>query len=276
MAALPRAAAPFIALTTLALAAGSLTACDKKAPAAPAPATAASAATSAGDAAAAGAATTAGTAAGTTAETTAAAGAAAGAGTTAETAAAAGTAATTGTPAAAGNAAGTANTATAGDAAGAANAATAGSAAGAQAAPAAAPPAPTSAGAQPNDLPAKGPVKAPGKDSPEAVIMGAIQAAMNPDEAKGWAAFSALLHSSQQLPNSLTSWRTFNFKAFRRKVHLYLADDTKPDYVIDRVERPTPDRVKIFVHNERSMPTPCQLRKDPQAGGAWRIEICSL
>jgi len=119
-------------------------------------------------------------------------------------------------------------------------------------------------------------VKAPAEDSPEAVIMKAIQAAMNPDEAKGWEDFSKLLHSSQQLPNSLTSWRAFNFKAFRRKVHLYLADDTKPDYVIDRVDRPTPDRIKIFVHNERSMPTPCQLRKDPEARGAWRIEICSL
>ena len=119
-------------------------------------------------------------------------------------------------------------------------------------------------------------ITAPAEGSPEAVIRLLIEAAMNPDEAAGWETTKALLHSSMQTARALKSYREMNFPASRRKVALFTPDDTKPDFRIARTTHPAPDKIKIFVHNEKSMPTPCILRKDPEAGGAWRVHVCSL
>lgn len=111
----------------------------------------------------------------------------------------------------------------------------------------------------------------------EGVVYKAIESALIDSEAEGWKAFKDLLHSQQKNAGSLTSWRTNNYAAFRRKVAHYTEEDGKPGYAIDRTETPIDDEVKLFLVNEMSdMPTPCLLKKDPKANGAWRIQTCSL
>jgi hypothetical protein len=121
-------------------------------------------------------------------------------------------------------------------------------------------------------------VKEPVPDSPEWLIQQVLVAAMEPDEAKGWALFESLLHEDQKAPNALATRRELNFAASRRKVKLFLFEDpTKPIYKVSRVVEESPTRVRIFVYNnsEGGMPTPCQLRMDENLK-KWRVGICSL
>jgi len=119
-------------------------------------------------------------------------------------------------------------------------------------------------------------ISAPAPDSPEAVIRGILEGAMNPDSDAGWETTKALLHSNLHTARALKSYRELNYPASRRKVALFTPDDTKPHFRVARRQTPAADKIKLFIHNEKSMPTPCTLRKDPQASGAWRIHACSL
>ena len=119
-------------------------------------------------------------------------------------------------------------------------------------------------------------VRTPDPETPEGVIQRAIAAAMEPDEAKAWEQFMALLHTDERLPNALSLRRSMNFAAMRRKVKLFLIEDeTKPFYQVDRVLE-GPDTVRLFVHNKKSMPTPCEVRRDAAQENKWRIATCSL
>ena len=119
-------------------------------------------------------------------------------------------------------------------------------------------------------------VSQPAEGSPEAVLQTVIAATMNPDEAAGWEALRGVLHSSISAPHALQSYREMNFPASRRKVALFTPDDTKPHFRVVRTTTPSEDKIKVFVHNEKSMPTPCTLRRDPEAEGAWRVYVCPL
>lgn len=114
--------------------------------------------------------------------------------------------------------------------------------------------------------------------TPEGVVLEAIRAALEKDEEDGWNRFRALLHSRQlESQASEKNWRTLNFQTFRRKLPLYLEDDTAPVYKRCYSEEVHADTVKVYIQNEKSeMPTPCSLKKDAEAGGAWRIDLCSL
>lgn len=118
----------------------------------------------------------------------------------------------------------------------------------------------------------------PDDGTPEALVRDVIAAALMADETKGWEAFRKLLHSDQLRSGvSEKSWRTMNFPALRRKVRLYLEDDSTPIYELAYAEEVAPTSVKLFVANEKSeVPTPCTLKPDAEQGGAWRISICSL
>jgi hypothetical protein len=119
-------------------------------------------------------------------------------------------------------------------------------------------------------------VRTPDPETPEGVIQRAIVAAMEPDEAKAWEQFLALLHTDEKLPNALYSRRSRNFAAMRRKLKLFLIEDgTKPYYQVDRVIE-GPDAVRLFVHNKSSMPTPCEVRRDKAQENKWRVATCSL
>ena len=118
----------------------------------------------------------------------------------------------------------------------------------------------------------------PSPGSPEWVVMEAIKAAMEKDEPKAWAAFREQLHSKElNSPASEKNWRQMNFQTFRRKVKLYLEDDTRPYYKLHYLEADNNGHTKVYVHNEKSdMPTPCKVAPDPKANGAWKITLCSL
>lgn len=120
-------------------------------------------------------------------------------------------------------------------------------------------------------------VRDPEPDSPAGVIMRALEAAMNPDADKGWEQFEALLHTSEKLPNALISRRELNWPAMRRKVHLFLIEDPKkPIYQWAYAEETADGQLKIFVHNPKSMPTPCYVAQDPEQDNQWKIRTCSL
>lgn len=106
------------------------------------------------------------------------------------------------------------------------------------------------------------------------VIRDAIMSARVKDAEAGWKQFSDLLHSREHaIAGRIRSWRRFNYPAFRRKVELYLE---RGDFRVVRSVWHKNGSVKVFVHNRRSMPTPCDLAKDPKSKGAWRIVQCSL
>ena len=122
-------------------------------------------------------------------------------------------------------------------------------------------------------------VSNPAPESPEGIVHQAIQSAMTAEEDAGWSRFRALLHSKQlQSPSSERNWRTMNYSTLRRKVKLYLEDDTSPTYQLCYTEEPRPGAVKVFIANEKNPDncTPCQLEQDPAAGNAWRIMLCSI
>jgi len=121
-------------------------------------------------------------------------------------------------------------------------------------------------------------VKAPVADSPEWLIQQVLVAAMEPDEAKGWALFESLLHPDEKIGTALTTRRSMNFAASRRKVKLFLFEDPNtPVYKVSRVVEESPKSVRIYVFNnsEGGMPTPCEVRMD-DASKKWKIGICSL
>jgi hypothetical protein len=113
---------------------------------------------------------------------------------------------------------------------------------------------------------------------PEHVIAGALAAARDPDETRGWSAFEALLHTDEKLPDALITRRSMNFAASRRKAHLFLLEEgPKPVFKVDRIVEEGTDTVRFFVHNPKSMPTPCSARLDlTLKPPAWRVGICSL
>jgi hypothetical protein len=140
-------------------------------------------------------------------------------------------------------------------------------------------------------LPAKT-IDNPTAGSPEWVVREAMAAAMDPDEGAGWKRFKPLLHTSQLGRGSLSSWRTLNFSAFRRKWDLYVVNaegvacrtakcdraKTAPVYELKYTEDEDDNTTKLFVVNmgNPDYPTPCKLKKDADQGGEWKILMCSF
>lgn len=128
--------------------------------------------------------------------------------------------------------------------------------------------------------------------SPEWVVREAMAAAMEADEEAGWKRFKPLLHTSQLGRGSLSSWRTLNFAAFRRKWDLYIVNaegvacrtakcdkaKTPPTYELSYTEDEDDNTTKLFVVNAGNpdYPTPCKLKKDAEQGGEWKIFMCSF
>lgn len=128
----------------------------------------------------------------------------------------------------------------------------------------------------------------PGNDEPEFVIRQYLQAAMMEDEKAAWKKVKPLIHSKM---TGVPSFRSLNWAALRRKWDLYVHKGGDPcrkvrtckssDPAIfkrDYDESPSDDMRKVFVVNfgNPDNPTPCILKKDPNAGSAWRLWNCSL
>ncbi|MEZ4265812.1 MAG: hypothetical protein R3F39_05495 [Myxococcota bacterium] len=109
-------------------------------------------------------------------------------------------------------------------------------------------------------------------------IQQVIKGALNPDEEAGWEQFrSAFHHAEIESRGAETMLRSLNYPKTRRLVPLYLRDDTVPTFEICYTEMVAGDVLVVFVKNERAeIPTPCRLKRDEKADGAWRAYLCSL
>ncbi len=112
----------------------------------------------------------------------------------------------------------------------------------------------------------------PDPGTPERVIQQVLKAALNPDKDAGWEAFEALLHSEETSSNlALQEWSETKFDTIRRKAAFLVKDQKTVAYQMMDF-REDDKGVQIFVKSSASeMPTPCRLRPDPAAGGAWRV-----
>ncbi|MCB9728197.1 MAG: hypothetical protein H6744_09855 [Deltaproteobacteria bacterium] len=114
--------------------------------------------------------------------------------------------------------------------------------------------------------------------TPEWPVQQIIMGAMNPNEEAGWEQYRGAMHSSEiESRGAETMLRQLNYPKTRRLVPLYLADDTVPVFEVCYEETLADGVLNVFVKNEKSeTPTPCRLKRDPKANGAWRAYLCSL
>ncbi len=119
-------------------------------------------------------------------------------------------------------------------------------------------------------------VAAPG--TPEWPVQQIIMGAMNPNEEAGWEQFRGAFHHAEiESRGAETMLRSLNYPKTRRLVPLYLRDDSVPEFEICYTEMVAGDVLVVFVKNEKSeVPTPCRLKRDDKADGAWRAYLCSL
>lgn len=121
----------------------------------------------------------------------------------------------------------------------------------------------------------------PEPGTPEWVVYQAIAAALVDDIEAGYQQVKPLLHSEiTDSPAATDYYRNLVFEAFHRRAALYALDDVSGAFKLDYVTQSEPPDtdVRIFVVNEASdMPTPCRVKRDPKADGAWRLSShCSL
>ncbi len=117
-------------------------------------------------------------------------------------------------------------------------------------------------------------VSTPEKESPEWVAQRVLEAATKEPFSEAWASYSSYLHSSEQgSPAALKDWETMRFPALRRK-HTCFLNSEGGDYgyeLMERKERKA-DYIELRIKCKTTdMPTPCHLKKDPEAGGKWRV-----
>lgn len=119
-------------------------------------------------------------------------------------------------------------------------------------------------------------VSDPDSDSPEWVVQQGIMAAVKArkDFGAGWADYQKLLHSSEyESPQAMKEWETLRLPAMSRKVECFLrTEEGEYAFEVKEIREEEETYVKVFVSCKTSdMPTPCNLKKDPKNGDAWRI-----
>lgn len=119
-------------------------------------------------------------------------------------------------------------------------------------------------------------ITTPSPETPEGVIQSVLRASLTADEEMGWDMLLSVLHSGNKTAKALRDWRGMKFPASRRKAHLFVSDEALVHFRIMRIDTPQEDAIRLFVFNAESLPTPCELRRDPEANNAWRVWVCSL
>lgn len=114
----------------------------------------------------------------------------------------------------------------------------------------------------------------PPPGSPHEVVQRALIAASTEPYDRAFQAYSNLLHSSETTsPTAIREWETMRFPAMRRKYTCFVRGKgaSGPRYELSEV-REEGDFLKLLVScSTTDIPTPCHLKRDPQADGAWRI-----
>lgn len=123
-------------------------------------------------------------------------------------------------------------------------------------------------------------VVAPEEESPDWVVKKVLEAAtMEPFDA-AFAEYIKYLHSDEKgSPQSMRDWETLRFRALRNKHKCYLRPEEGDPLAFKVMEtrEEDPEYTKIFVQCKTSdTPTPCHLKRDPGAGGKWRVKYNCL
>ncbi|MBP46510.1 MAG: hypothetical protein CMH53_01065 [Myxococcales bacterium] len=124
-------------------------------------------------------------------------------------------------------------------------------------------------------------VTEPDTETAEWVLMNAIEAARDKNEAAGWQKFQHMLHSSERSVAALRGWYTGAWPRMRKQIDHYDINGDGSFKIVD-VREMTRSAGGIagyeyyIVSKKKEMPTPCAVYKDEENGEKWRIRRCSL
>ncbi len=125
-------------------------------------------------------------------------------------------------------------------------------------------------------------VVAPAAGTPEFQVQQALQAALDPDEAKGFQRYLELLHPTvKDTPDAIEQLRRYSWKRFRTQASDYIVPGTKGGFTLTRRDPPkvtaATTHVRLFLsavnNSSRTFPTPIRLER---AGDRWLITANSL
>ncbi len=118
------------------------------------------------------------------------------------------------------------------------------------------------------------------EESHEWVVRKVLEAAaMEPFDA-AFAEYVKYLHSDETgSSQSMREWETMRFKALRNKHQCYLRPEEGDPFafLVMETRENDPEYFQLFVQCKTSdTPTPCHLKRDPGAGGKWRVKFNCL
>ncbi len=125
-------------------------------------------------------------------------------------------------------------------------------------------------------------VVTPQASSPELVVVEALRAASNPDEAAAFDAYLALVHPSRRgNADQIDQLRRYSWKRFRKQAVDYVLPETEGGFLLTRRDpktiTDTTTHVRLFLaplnNTRRTYPTPIRLQRHE---GSWRITANSL
>ena len=115
-----------------------------------------------------------------------------------------------------------------------------------------------------------------------AAVFAVALAAEGPGDDAAFDAFRALVHPDRQgTPLLDEELRSYKWRPLLHRLHQYLGKANDPaSFAVERVQPETvtaqTESVKLYLRADKRMPPPVTLRRDPGAGGAWRLEASSL
>lgn len=140
----------------------------------------------------------------------------------------------------------------------------------------------TAASTHAADAPAGERIVEPAPASPDHVVVEALVAAIDPDEAAGFAAYLALVHPDRRRDaDGIAQLRRYSWKRFRKQAADYVLAGTRGGFLLTRRDPVTVTQatthVRLFLmpinHPRRTSATPIRLQRHD---GAWRITANSL
>ena len=122
-------------------------------------------------------------------------------------------------------------------------------------------------------------VTEPEDESPDWVVQKVLKAAAIEPFDAAFAEYVKYLHSEEKgSPQGMKEWETMRFKALRNKFKCFMRPEEGTDaFKIMETRENAEDYMSIFVSCKTTEnPTPCHLKKDPAAGGKWRVKYNCL
>ena len=115
----------------------------------------------------------------------------------------------------------------------------------------------------------------------QAIFAVALNGPQLPEE-EAFQAFRELVHAHRRgTPLLDEELRSYKWRPLLQRCRQYLSRPDDPSsFVIERCQPETvtaqTDQVRLYLRADKRMPPPITLKRDPGAGGAWRLEASSL